>query len=68
MNKIPKWVWLLIAAGGAYYLYNKYKAGATIALTGATVGGQSVQLPGTPSAVNTAGQQIASGITQLFNA
>lgn len=69
MNKIPKWVWLIVAAGGAWYLYSKYKT-QTIALTGASVGtggaSQSL-LPGTPNAVSTAASQIGSGVTQLFS-
>ena len=69
MNKIPTWVWLLAAAGGAYYLYTRYKT-QTISLTGASVntGGQSQSmLPGTPAAVSTAASQIGSGITSLFS-
>lgn len=66
MNRIPKWVWLAIAAGGAYYLYSRYKA-TTIALTTGTPTVGSPQIPGTTSALNTASGQIASGITSLFN-
>jgi|HubBroStandDraft_2_1064218.scaffolds.fasta_scaffold71702_6 hypothetical protein len=67
MNKIPKWVWAIAIAGGAYYLYNRYKS-AAVALTSASIGqnGQPA-LPGTPGAINTGSAQIASGITQLFN-
>ena len=68
MNRIPKWVWLIVAAGGAYYLYKRYQS-ATISLTSATAstGGAPVALPGTPAALNAAGGQIASGLTALFN-
>lgn len=66
MKKIPSWVWILAAAGGAFYLYAKYKT-KTIALTGATVGNQSTTLPGTSGAINQAGVDISSGLQQLFN-
>lgn len=66
MGKIPKWVWLLVAAGGAYYLYNRYKS-TTIALTSASATPTGQALPGTPNAIAQASNQIASGITSIFN-
>lgn len=70
MKKIPSWVWLAVAGAGAYYLFTKYKANQTIALTSATVsagGSTSNVLPGTPSSVAAAGAQIGQGLSQLFN-
>lgn len=67
MNKIPKWVWLIVAAGGAYYLYTKYKNAATIALTTGTPTVGTPTLPGTATALSSAGAQIGAGITSLFN-
>lgn len=65
--KVPKWVWLIIAAGGAWYLYSKYKS-TTIALTSASVSNAPQNaLPGTPAAISSAGQQIGQGLTTLFN-
>lgn len=66
MNKIPKWVWLVVAAGAGYYLYSKYKT-TTLALTAGTPTVGTPQIPGTTSALSTASQQIGSGITSLFN-
>lgn len=66
MNKIPKWVWVVIAAGAGYYLYNRYKS-TTLALTAGTPTVGTPQIPGTTSALASAGQQIGTGITSLFN-
>jgi hypothetical protein len=65
MRKIPSWVWLAAAGIGAYFLYQKYKT-PVIALTSANASPTGQALPGTPAAISQAGQQISTGLTQLF--
>ncbi len=65
MKKIPSWVWLAVAAGGAYFLYQKYKT-PVISLASASTSAGTQALPGTPAAINQAGQQIGTGLMQLF--
>lgn len=61
-QKVPTWVWVVAGAGVLYLLTRSQAQAATVATTASTAA-----IPSTAASVNTAAQEIGTGLTELFS-